>query len=199
MPTNVELNDVIVPPNKNDSVDSRSSETKKQVKKVADASTKTTGVRPKSVQQTRLRKNNKIRPSTVHSKTGLARERSKFLKAEKREHQIDNDLTKKEKKRGHTALTKLDVETRSGVIHGNAKRAFYNKLKEKLSIKNEVDIYDSILVLEILSEDSDNHFDILQHRLLHIATEVINRSKTWSLQQDHLLHLVPKYRNLLAH
>ena len=40
--------------------------------------------RPKSVQHSRTSKAQRTRPSTVHSKTGLARERSKFLKAEKR-------------------------------------------------------------------------------------------------------------------
>ena len=32
-------------------------------------------------------------------------------------------------------LEKLDMETRSGIIHGNAKRAFYNKLKNNSSTK----------------------------------------------------------------
>ena len=122
--------------------------------------------RPKSVQHSRASKAQRTRPSTVHSKTGLARERSKFLKAEKREQKIDNDLAKKEKKRGQAAMEKLDMETRSGIIHGNAKRAFYNKLKNKLSEKNKVDVYNALLILEVLSDDVDNHFDILQYRLL---------------------------------
>ena len=56
--------------------------------------------RPKSVQHSRTSKAQRTRPSTVHSKTGLARERSKFLKAEKREQKIDNDFSeKREEKR----------------------------------------------------------------------------------------------------
>ena len=154
--------------------------------------------RPKSVQHSRASKAQRTRPSTVHSKTGLARERSKFLKAEKREQKIDNDLAKKEKKRGQAAMEKLDMETRSGIIHGNAKRAFYNKLKNKLSEKNKVDVYNALLILEVLSDDVDNHFDILQYRLLQYAADFINSSKTWSLQMWKHIHSVTiSMKNLL--
>ncbi len=155
-------------------------------------------LRPKSVQTTRARRAQGMRPNTVHSKTGLARERSRYLKAEIREQKIDNDLTKKEKKRGHTAYEKLDVDARNATIHGNIKRAFYNKLKEKLSVINKTDLYDSLLLLEVLSDDTNNHFDILQYRILSSAAEIINQRNKWNLQTWKHIHSVSTtIKNLL--
>jgi len=155
-------------------------------------------IRPKSVQNARTRKTQRMRPNTVHSKTGLARERSRYLKAEIRERNIDNNLSRKEKKRGHAAYEKLDAVTRSAIIHGNIKRAFYNNIKEKLTLTNKTDLYDSLLILEVLSDDSNNHFDILQYRILSSAAEVINQVKTWNLQMWKHIHTVSTtIRNLL--
>ena len=138
--------------------------------------------RPRTVHNKRGIIKGRKRPNTVHSNTGLARERSKFLKAEKREQKIDEELTRKEKKRGRQALQKLEEETRKGVIHGNAKRAFYSRLRTSITSQNKSNLYDSLLMLEVLSDDSDNHFDILHNRLLQAASLTVNSFKGWNLK-----------------
>ena len=154
--------------------------------------------RPKTVHNKRGNIKGRRRPNTVHSNTGLARERSKFLKAEKREQKIDEELTKKEKRRGRQALEKLEEETRKGVIHGNAKRVFYSRLKTSLSSQNKSNLYDSLLLLEVLSDDSDNHFDILHNCLLQAAALIVNSLKDWNLKiWKYIYSVATTIKNLL--
>ena len=115
----------------------------------------------------------------------LARDRSAFLKLKKSDIAINRNMSLKEKKSGTKMMSFLQDKAEKSVKYGSARRVLFNNIRMRLSDQSLAfkERYKTALCLEVLSDESENHFDIIERKLVLEASKFVEEisEHTWNL------------------